>query len=158
MAAAVEAKARPPQAPRRLIKECRRHSLFVPFKVRKGKLSRKVCSVYHWGMNWAYTWVTHMHAHAVTHWRWSISVSYCKWFLNEWIELYIVGTQAKVFSDYMRRANIICAQGTLLLSYFAPCKCGRGCCVNLTPFPRRLSGVMVAGVSSFKNKRSDWKW
>lgn len=36
-------------------KEYRRHSLFVPFKVRKGKLSRKVCSVYHWGMNWVYT-------------------------------------------------------------------------------------------------------
>lgn len=150
MAAAVEAKARPPQAPRRLIKECRRHGLFVPFKVRKGKLSRKVCSVYHRGMNWAYTWVTHMHAHAATHCRWSISVSYCKWFLNEWIELYIVGTQAKVFSDFMRLqgAHIICAQGTLLLSYFAPCKCGRGCFVNLTPlFPR--SGVEVTGVSRF---------
>lgn len=87
-----------------------------------------------------------------SHWRWSISVSYCKWFLNEWIELYIIGTQAKVFSDYMRLqgANIICAQGALLLSYFAPCKCGRGCFVNLTPsFPRRLSGVEVTGVSRF---------
>lgn len=104
IAAAVEAKARPPQAPRRLIKECRRHSLFVPFKVRKGKLSRKVCSVYHWGTNW----VTQMHAHVLAHWRWSISVSYSKWFLNEGIELYIVGTQAKVFSDYMRLQGAGC--------------------------------------------------
>lgn len=120
MAAAVEAKARPSQAPHHLIKECRRHSLFVPFKVRKGKLSRKVCSVYYWGMNWVYTWVTHMHAHAVTHCRWSISVSYCKWFLNEWIELYSVGMQAEVMSDYMHLQWVgynLCSRCTFIVLF-----------------------------------------
>lgn len=140
MAAAVEAKARPPQAPHRLIKEGRKVYLF--FQSEKGQTAfQESLLCLSTGMNWICTWVTRTHTH--THWQWSISVSYSKWFLNERIELYILGMQAKVFWDYihLQRAGYnLCSRYTFIVLF---------CTVYMRVMSVWISGVKVTGVSRF---------